>query len=226
VTTDFPGFPPEGLQLLADLADHNDRDWFQPRKAAYEATVKAPMVALVEALNDALAAFAPAYRADPKKITRVNRDIRFSADKSPYRTDISVVFPRQGGDKHEVAGFYVGASPAGVDVLGGAYMPGPEQLARLRSRLAADHEAFRAILADDELRRVMGELQGEQLKRVPKDYPADHPAGDLLRHKQLYLATRLPSSVATSPRLLPELTSRMERMTPFVTYLDEALAAG
>lgn len=219
----FPGYPAAGLEFLAQLARHNRKDWFEAHRDTYERCLKAPTVELVTALNGSLARFAPAYRvaAPAKAVSRIHRDTRFSRDKSPYKTEVSVVLPREGKPKEESAGFYFAVSADGVEVLGGTYVPGPEQLAALRRRLLTDHGKLRALIDDPALQRRMGPLEGDQLKRPPRGLPADHPADDLLRRTQLFFRAQLPAAVATTPKLLTELAARFEAMTPFVEFLDQ-----
>ena len=102
----FPGFPPEAMTFLRGLARNNRREWFLPRKEVFEECVRAPMIRLVEALNAAMADFAPAYVTDPHKaVFRIYRDVRFSADKTPYKTHIAAAFSRRGMVKHGAAGY-------------------------------------------------------------------------------------------------------------------------
>ena len=226
MTSGFQGFPRAAFDFLRDLEAHNTKEWFHDRKATYDSAVRQPMLALLEAVNEELADYAPEYRAaDPRKaVSRPNRDTRFSADKRPYRTDISAVLPRGGGPKHAVAGFFFSIAPAGIDVLGGAYMPGPPQLVALRQYLGLESDRFRRVVAEIESTRLVGALQGEQLKRVPAGYAADGPAADLVRYKQLYFRVRIESAAATSEALVAELSQRFRVMTPFVELLDEGLA--
>src|ERR1700758_5055816 len=133
-------FPPEALTFFRQLARNNDRDWFQPRKEIFEATVKAPMIELVERINGELAKFAPEYINDPKKaVYRIYRDTRFSADKTPYKTHIAAVFPKRGSGRETGAGFYFHLSPKSIGIAAGAYMPGPEELLAIRTWLAENH---------------------------------------------------------------------------------------
>lgn len=221
----FAGYPREALEFLSGLSAHNDKAWFEPRKAVYETAVKEPTIALVAALNEALGRFAPAYRVpDPARaVPRIHRDTRFSKDKSPYKTEVGVVLPRSGVPKEEAAGFFFSVGPSGVTVLGGTYLPGPPQLAALRAAIALRTTQIRALVEAPSLVAAMGELQGDRLQRVPKSFAPDHAAGDLLRRTQLYFRTVLPTSVATSPDLVSEIASRFEAMTPFVTELDAIL---
>src|ERR1039458_7604686 len=129
----FAGFPPEALGFLRGLARNNRREWFQPRKAVFETSVKQPMRELVEALNQALAGFAPEYATDPEKaIFRIYRDVRFSKDKKPYKEHIAASFPLRGGMAHGHGGFYVAISQKEVAVGGGVYMPEPAALLAIR----------------------------------------------------------------------------------------------
>src|SRR5258708_24091262 len=102
------------------------------------------MIQLVEALNEELHGFAPGHINDPAKaIYRIYRDTRFSNDKTPYKTHIAAIFPRRGSQKHASAGYYVAVSPEGVEVAGGIYMPGPQELLALRTWLASHYAEFR-----------------------------------------------------------------------------------
>lgn len=222
----FSGFPEEGMQFLKGLKKNNQREWFQPRKQVFEESVKAPMEHLVEALNAKMLAFAPEYITEPKRaIYRIYRDTRFSSDKTPYKTHIAASLTRIGMQKHVSAGFYFSVSPDQIEVAAGVYMPGSEQLRILRSHIAEKHEELVDILNNSTLRKLVGELWGEKFARMPKGYPADHPAGELLRAKQwvLYDTERVDAKIATTNKLLPELVKRFQAMTPFVEFLNRPL---
>jgi uncharacterized protein (TIGR02453 family) len=221
----FPGFPTEGMAFLRALVKNNRREWFQPRKPVYEEKVKAPMLDLVVRVTSAMLAFAPAYAGDPEKaIFRIYRDTRFSKDKTPYKTHIAAVFHRRGLNMHGGGGLYFAVSAKEVEVAGGIYMPAPETLRAVRSHLAEHHEEFRALIQDRALRRLLGDMQGEQLARVPKGYPAEHPAADLLRYKQFLFYVMLDSAIATTPKLEQEVVKRFRALTPFLEFLNAPLA--
>ncbi|MGA2157007.1 MAG: DUF2461 domain-containing protein [Bryobacteraceae bacterium] len=220
----FAGFPPEAMEFLRGLARNNRREWFLPRKAVYETSVKQPMRELVTALNQALAGFAPEYATDPEKaIFRIYRDVRFSKDKKPYKEHIAASFPLHGGMAHGHGGFYVAISRKEVAVGGGVYMPEPAALLAIRNHIAERHAELRRILANPKVRRLLGDLQGEQLARVPKGFCADHPAADLLRFKQFVLYVELPPGIATSPTLYQEIVDRFRSMVPFLRFLNAPL---
>jgi len=221
----FPGFPPEGMAFLRALVKNNRREWFQPRKPVYEEHVRAPMLDLVTRVTSAMLSFAPAYAGDPEKaIFRIYRDTRFSKDKTPYKTHIAAVFRRRGLDMHAGGGLYFAVSAKEVEVAGGIYMPSPATLRTVRAHLADRHDEFRALIRDRGLRRLLGEMQGEQLSRLPKGYLPDHPAGDLLRYKQFLFWTLLDPAVATTPELEAEIVKRFRAMTPFLEFLNAPLA--
>ncbi|HTT60662.1 MAG TPA: DUF2461 domain-containing protein [Bryobacteraceae bacterium] len=222
----FPGFPAEALTFYRGLARHNTREWFQPRKHVYDEKVKAPMIDLVTELNRSMMDFAPDYVTDaPKAIYRIYRDTRFSADKTPYKTQIAASFSRRGMEKHGAAGYYFAISHRGVDVGGGIYMPPPETLLAVRTHIAGRHAEFRKMAAAPAVKRLFGGVQGEQLSRVPKGFNADHPAGDLLRFKQFLLFTTLDAAIITTPNLFVELEKRFRALTPFLEFLNAPLAA-
>ena len=220
----FAGFPAEAMGFFRGLARNNHRDWFLPRKAVFEQSVKQPMRELVTALNQALAGFAPEYATDPEKaIFRIYRDVRFSKDKKPYKEHIAASFPLRGGMAHGHGGFYLSVSHKEVAVGGGVYMPEPAALLAIRNHIAEHHAELRRVLKNAKVRRLLGELQGEQLARVPKGFCADHPAADLLRFKQFVLYVELSAGVAASPKLYQEIVDRFRAMAPFLRYLNAPL---
>ena len=218
----FPGFPAEGLAFFSSLQRNNRREWFQPRKAIFEATMKQPMRELVGAVNSAMKNFAPDYVTDPDKaIYRIYRDTRFSKDKTPYKDHVAASFSRR-GDKTG-AGYYFAVSHKEVAIGGGIYMPEPETLRAMRQHLAERHEEFRKIAGARAVRQLFTAVQGEQLTRVPKGFPSDHPAADLLRFKRLMLYVELPPDLATTPALYTEVIKHFRAVTPFVEFLNAPL---
>ena len=220
----FQGFPEEGMRFLRSLGRNNQREWFQPRKHIYDEQVKAPMQELVLAVTREMMRFAPDYVAEPgKAIYRIYRDTRFSKDKTPYKTHIAAIFPRRGMEKHSGAGFYFSVSPKEIEVVVGVYMFGPDQLLAIRNHLCAHHKEFLKLVGSKSLQTLMGKLYGDQLSRVPKGFSADHPAADLLRHKQWLFYVMLDPKLATTGKLQDELVKRLRAITPFVDFLNKPL---
>lgn len=225
IKSSFPGFSPDALTFLRALKRNNRREWFQPRKEKYEALIKLPMLELVGALNEEFARFAPAYLTPPQKsVFRIYRDTRFSHDKTPYKTHIAALFPRSGADRMRGACFYFHFTEKELLVFGGVYSPERDELLAYRSLLQEHYEEFQALLGDKQLKRALGDLQGEQLSRMPKGFPVDHPADALLRQRQWYLEGTLDIRLLTSRKLPLEIARHFELMTPMVEFLNRPFA--
>lgn len=224
-----PCFSPKCLSFFRQLEKNNDREWFKPRKAIFEAEARAPMLELVAWLNERMRKFAVDHVAEPpaKAIFRIYRDTRFAKDKTPYNTLVSAIFHRRGLPKPGGAAFYVAVSHKGVEVAGGMYMPAPEQLKAFRDAVARDAKPLSKILSDRTLRRLMGDVHGEQMTRVPKGYSAE-PGSDaesLLRRKNIYFSVDLDAKLATTPKLANEVIKRFEALSPLVDHINRILLA-
>ena len=220
----MPLFTSQSLKFLRDLKKHNDRDWFQPRKALYDEQVREPMLALIGKINHELARVEPAFVTEPKKaLFRMYRDTRFSSDKTPYKTNTSALFWRKQTDKLGGAVLYVSVSSAEVVVAGGSYMPTPAELLLLRQHMAEHYARFGKILKSKALRECFGELRGDQLQRAPKGFDPNHKAIDLLKRKQWLLRTALDSQMATTDEFVPEVLKGIRLLIPFVNFLNEPL---
>jgi uncharacterized protein (TIGR02453 family) len=212
------------LKFFQDLGRNNTATWFQSHRDAYASVVKAPMRELVREVNSTLAAKAPEYAGDADHpISRPNRDVRFSTDKSPYHTHIAAVFPCRGLPKEEVAGFFLRLDADGVQLLGGAYLPDAQRLKAIRTAIAEDLTSFRRLIDAPHVHRLMGPLQGECLRRVPAGFAPLDPAADLLRHKQFYFSERLSRSATTGAGLTKAIEERLDILIPFVRWLDNAM---
>ena len=220
----FPGFPLEARKFLGALKRNNRREWFTARKPIFEDKVKGPMTELVLSLGEAMREFAPELNADPKKaIYRIYRDVRFSQNKSPYKTWIAAVFGPRGLPKHVGAGTYFHMSPDEILVGGGVYAPGPGELLAIRNHIAGHAGELRALLKERAFRRCFREMTGETLKRVPKGFDKDHPAADLLVYKQFLAMNQSPPGIAETPKLYTELLKCFRAMMPLLRFLNAPL---
>ena len=223
----FSGFPPEALKFFRDLKRNNRREWFQPRKETFDLHVRAPMIELVTALNSELAKFAPEYVTDPNRaIFRIYRDTRFSADKTPYKTHIAARFPRRGLDTTAPSVFYFSVSSDEIGVGGGIYHPDPQAMLTIRTWIAQHHKELSRVLQDRRLKQTIGELQGDELRRMPKGFDTEHPAADLIRKKDWFLYAPLDTKLALGPELFKELRSRFRLMLPVLEALAKPFPAG
>ena len=221
-TTRFPGFPGEAISFLRGLERNNKRDWFQPRKHIYEEHVRQPLEQLVNAINSEFAEFSPRHVTPVKKaIFRIYRDTRFSNDKRPYKTHVAATFYLQNLCKAAGPCFYFHFTPKELLIFAGVWMPEREELLTIRNLLAERHAELRQLLRGSTLRKLMGELKGERLSRVPKGFDKDHPAEDLIRGKQWYLESTLDGTVITSPRMTSEIVARFRAAAPFIEFLSQ-----
>jgi uncharacterized protein (TIGR02453 family) len=220
----FDGFPKAGLDFLRELRRHNTREWFVERKQIYEEQVRLPMLQLVADLTSEMWEYAPDHTIDPARaVYRINRDTRFSDDKSPYKTHIAAIFPHRRMSKNSGASFYFNIAPDRIEVAAGIYTPKSAELRRIRHALLTEHERLRAILKTIEGAQPVAHLQGEKLKRAPRGFPADHAAEELLRRKAFYYDLPLSPDSAVSRRLFTELSTHFRLFAPFVGFLDECL---
>ena len=221
-----PYFRPEALTFLRNLARHNDREWFTPRKAEFEALLKEPMLAVIRKINDAMIDFAPSHiRPAEKCLFRIYRDTRFSNDKRPYKTHIAAWWRHDGLDKTSGAGYYFHVDPKEVIIAAGAYMPEKDQLAAIRHWLLDHHAEFRKLLKSPAIRRTYEEFEGNALTRPPKGFPKDHPALDLIQCRQWGLAATLPPAEALKPNLAATVIRHFKIAAPVVDALNSPIAA-
>jgi uncharacterized protein (TIGR02453 family) len=226
--TDFTGFRPAALGFLRDLSRNNQKAWFEAHRDAYESEVRAPLRALLEALDLQLARIAPELTADLKRsIFRINRDIRFSKDKSPYKTHASfwVNHRRAGGGGphvHGGAGLYFHIEPRASMVAAGFWMPPAPMLARIRATLSEDARGFKAAL--NAMPKRWGKLSEEaMLRRLPRGFTEADPGAPWLRYQSFTVSHPL---AATDLRRadLPDLLAReYAGVVPFVRWLNGAL---
>jgi uncharacterized protein (TIGR02453 family) len=195
----FSGFPPGALSFYAELEDVNSRDWWLAHKDVYERDVREPMLALLDGLEDEFG---------PAKLFRPNRDVRFSADKSPYKTHQGALV-----GSGTVLGYYVQVSADGLRAGGGFRAVSPAQTARFRA-------------AVDALRGKDFELMGEQVKTTPRGYAADHPRIATLRHKELMVSRDFgaPAWLSTT-RTLTEVRDTWRAVRPLTAWLEEHVGA-
>jgi uncharacterized protein (TIGR02453 family) len=224
--TVLPYFRPEALTFLRNLAKHNDRAWFQPRKAQFETELKEPMLAIVRKITDAMVDFAPNHvRPAEKSLFRIYRDTRFSNDKRPYKTHIAAWWSHQGLQKTSGAGYYLHVSAKEVVIAAGAYMPEKDQLAAIRHWLLENHADFRALLKKSAVRKLYDEFEGNALTRPPKGFPAEHPGMDLIRCRQWGLAATLPAKDALKRDVAATVIRCFKIAAPVVDALNTPIAA-
>lgn len=172
------------IDFLKKLKKNNNRDWFNANKKLYE-DARYDFEIFVFELIQKIAEFdESASGLEPKNcIFRIYKDVRFSKDKSPYKTNMGA-FICKGGRKNNAAGYYIHLSPGECFLAGGLYMPMPDKLLDVRTRVASNYKAFVKIVQDKEFKKYYGELwQGDKLKTSPKGFDKEHPAMEYLKLK-------------------------------------------
>jgi uncharacterized protein (TIGR02453 family) len=223
-------FSPESLAFLRGLAKNNNKPWFESHRDAYEGAVREPMRELIEELDARFKRFAPEIGGDPKRsMFRIYRDIRFSKDKSPYKTHAACWFNhRKASSKvgteaaNGSAGFYFHLEPGRSMVGAGVWMPPRPQLNRMRDAIAEDHEGF-ARMAKGLAGRYGGLDDESMLKRTPRGYADDHPAAKWLRYQSFTSGRMLTDSQVVGGRLPTLLEKEFTGLLPLVRWLNSSL---
>ena len=224
-------FTPAALRFFRNLAKNNNKPWFEAHREEYETEVREPMRDLIGEMNARFAKFAPEIGGDPKRsMFRINRDIRFSKDKSPYKTNAACWFhhkratSRVGSEADAgSAGFYFHLQPGGKSMVGGGlWMPPRPQLNKLRDAIADDPTGFDKMARA--LTRKYGGLDDEAvLKRMPQGFSEEHPAAKWLRYQSFTSGRVLTDAEAASPQLSTLLTKDFQGLLPLVRWLNDAL---
>ena len=225
-------FTAASLRFLRGLARNNKKPWFEAHRDDYETHIRVPMRALIEEMDVRFARFAPELTGDPKRsMFRINRDIRFSKDKSPYKTHAACWFRhsaadhRVGGDAEAgSAGLYFHLQPRQSFVGAGIWMPPRPALDKIRDAIADDPRGFGRIIKRPAARRRYGGLDDEaKLKRMPRGFSDGHPAAEWLRHQSFTIGRQLSDREVLSPRLAAGLERDFRLMLPLVRWLNAAL---
>ncbi len=209
------------FDFLSKLRKNNNREWFNEHKTEYQQEL-ARIELFAEALLEQLAAHDVIETESGKKsLHRIYRDIRFSNDKTPYKSNWSGAFRR--ATKYRRGGYYFHLEPGNSFIAGGFWGPSADDLRLIRDDIAFDPAPLRKILNSKAFIQMFGSLQGEQLKTTPKGFDAAHEAIDLLRYKQFLLIRRFPDSEVLSAGFLKEAGLTFKAMRPFFDYMSEVL---
>ncbi|MGB5943556.1 MAG: DUF2461 domain-containing protein [Leeuwenhoekiella sp.] len=208
----------ENFQFLKDLKQNNDREWMTENKTRYQANEKR-LKAFYAKLGEEL------ERVDvieKQKVFRINRDIRFSKDKTPYNVHRSVYFSREGA--HRRGGYYLRIEPARTYLAGGFFQPEREDLFRIRKEFELDAEPFRKILAQPKFNKAFGGLNTEdQVKTAPKGFSREDPNIDLIRNKNFFVSHKFEDYEVLRPDFHKQVVAQYQLMRPFFDYMSVVL---
>ena len=216
----------EIVTFLKDLKDNNHREWFQENKPRYEAA-KADFEVFIDQLIQEIGAFDPSIRHHQAKdcVFRIYRDVRFSKDKSPYKTNFGahITAAAKKSEVHTRAGYYIHIEPGASMLAGGAYMPKGPWLKAIRQEIAYNAQEFKDLIADKSFKKYFGELKGEKLKTAPRDYPKDHPEIDLLRYKSFLATHECTDKAIQQKNFLSHCATVFKALFPFDAFLNRAM---
>jgi uncharacterized protein (TIGR02453 family) len=211
------------LEFLSDLKKHNDRDWFLINRKRYE-EAKINFESFVQAVINEITTFDPILKGlEVKTCTyRINRDIRFSNDKTIYKTHLGAFIVKggkQNGDRF--AGYYFHVEPGNSMIAGGAYMPPSAWLSAIREKIDEHGKEFLKITSDPDFINYFGAIEGDKLKSAPKGYQKDHPYIELLKLKSFLCARMISDSKITSGGCFEHIISACRIMKPLNDFLND-----
>jgi uncharacterized protein (TIGR02453 family) len=225
-------FTAKSLRYLRGLKRNNNKPWFEAHREQFEDDIRTPMRKLIEEMDVRFATLAPEIIGSARKsMFRINRDIRFSPDKAPYKTHVACWFYHRDGDRRVGsqaedggAGFYFHLAPGASFVGGGIWMPPRPVLNRIRAAITKDPIEFERMLGAPALVRRFSALDEESmLKRMPRGFKEDHPAARWLRYQSFTVGRLLNDDQVTSSRLATLLEADFEAIRPLVRWLNTSL---
>jgi uncharacterized protein (TIGR02453 family) len=213
----------ETVDFLRKLDKNNNRDWFNANKSAF-VEANDNVIAVTGELINRIAKFDPAVSGiDPKScVFRIYRDVRFSKDKSPYKTNLGA-FVAPGGKKTMSPGYYFHVQPRMFFGAAGKHMPDPSELLKIRNAVAANTQEFLKIVESGPFKDHFGDLDGDRLSKPPKGFAADHPAIEFLKLKSFTVSEEFSAKDAVSPDYPKMLADSFKAAYPLVVFLRRAL---
>jgi uncharacterized protein (TIGR02453 family) len=212
------------LDFLSELKEHNEREWFRKNRSRYEAA-RNDFESFVQAVIDEIIKFDPILKGlEVKSCTyRINRDIRFSNDKTIYKTHLGAFIVRGGkrnGDR--LAGYYIHVEPGNNSMIaGGAYMPPMPWLTAIREKIGEDGKKFLSIITKKEFKEFFGDIEGEKLKSAPKGFSRDHPYIEYLKLKSFLVTRMISDKDVLDPQCFDLIVKGSRIMKPLNDYLNE-----
>lgn len=213
----------EVLNFLSELRKNNNKEWFDQNRDRYQECRK-KVLFLTELIIHEVGHFDPEVGAQNPKdcVFRIFRDVRFSVDKTPYKTNMGS-FIVKGGKKSFCAGYYLHIEPGASFVGGGSYCPPADALKAMRTEIFDNPEEFKQLIFKESFRKVYPDLYDDKLKTAPKGFPKDFPDIDLLKYKSFAFGENLDDSVVTSDAFVGRVVASMKELYPVNRFLNIAL---
>ena len=222
----FERFRPTLFEFLEQLADHNNRPWFQENKARYERDVLEPALALILAFQPLLKRISPYFVASDRRVggslMRVYRDARFTGGGDPYKTNVGIQFRHEQGRDIHAPGFYVHVAPGECFLAVGLWRPEPAALGQIRQAIVEWPKRWKRA-RDDRKFRERFSLDGNSLKRPPRGFPADHPWIEDIKRTDFIAVEELEERDALDKGFLDHVAASFAASRPFMRFLCDAL---
>lgn len=217
-------FSKNSINFLNELRENNNKEWFENNRKAYD-NLRNELIQFSSEIIKEISKWDDGYaNLDPKKcLFRINRDVRFSKDKSPYKTNMGAWFSK-GGKDWVLSGYYFHLEPDKSFIAAGSYEPMPEQLKLIRQEIDYNLEEFQSILNKKEFKTCYGNMSGRGLKTIPKGYDKDNPAIDYLRFKDFIVTKNLAQESLMSENLTALCVSSFKAASGFNNFLDRAVS--
>ncbi len=223
--TRFAGFSPELIRFLTELSANNNREWFQANKQRYEEQVRGPALDFIAAFSVPLAKFAPCFVAMPKKVggslMRPYRDVRFSKDKTPYKTNVGIQFRHELGKDVHAPGYYLHIDPEQVFLAAGIWRPAAETLAAIRDRIVGRPKDWAKVLNNRKFTQHL-KLSGSSLSRPPRGYAKDHAHIQDLKRKDFIAVTSLGHNDLPDGQFIKDVERSFRAADPLMRFLCKA----
>lgn len=213
-------FTQSSLDFLKDLAKNNNREWFTENRKRYD-LAKKELENVVAELIKGISEFEPLPNTQVKDcIFRINRDVRFSKNKEPYKNNLGAAIG-PGGRHSGRVDFYIHIQPNGESLLGaGMWNPSPQNLAKFRQELDFNPQALKSIIEAPVFRNYFPEIWGQSLSRMPKGYPENHPDSELLKRKELFFMHKYSDAEVTSKNFIDDVLKGCRLIKPYCDYLN------
>lgn len=222
----FKHFDKSLMVFLRDLAANNDKEWFADHKQDYEDKVRTPALEFIEEMDSWIRMISPHYEATAKKVggslMRVYRDVRFSKDKSPYKTNVGIQFRHEIGKDVHAPGFYLHIAPEEIFLGVGTWRPEPNALKAIREHIVSKPGPYEDAISHKPFTQIY-EMSGEKLKRAPKGFDAEHPLIEEIKRKDFIGVCPLDESLLYTGNFCEEVAKRFGRAQPLQKFLCDAL---
>jgi len=216
-------FTQDYLNFLTELNQNNNRDWFNDHKKRFKDNVEAPFKAFLQNLIDAASAADTRISITPKEaMFRIYKDIRFSKDKTPYKTHMSAIVGEGGRKGMKPNGIYIHSGFDSFGIFAGAYRPQPKQVKLIREAIASDLDGFQAVLDNKAFKETFGEVKGEEHKRIPKEFAGEYEKQPLLIKKAFYVNHQFPADTILKEDIIDICMEHFMAVQDFGEFLYEA----